>query len=273
MRAPATFLCENCGAHFTIDGSTQTPTCAYCHTQILLPEEVWERFHPKPPPEPPPLPEAARGSKRPLWIALGIALAIASAIAIASFVASRQPRISFYAAAGETCRGRTSTCSLDRGAMLQCGGDDKLALAMACKGPDGCRVSADNDTLSCDETLGDPGDPCERTDGSCSTDHKAELRCQAGRFAVIATCKGPDGCTLTPESGGQLTLSCDDHIADVGDPCFDAERTACSSDHRAFLTCTAQRFAVDHACEGAGGCAVKKNTGTSTVTMTCDTGR
>ena len=138
-----------------------------------------------------------------------------------------------------------------------CGTDDKMAVAGTCKGPNACRAAINGKSISCDVTLADRGDPCNGTDDACSTDHNAELRCQAGHFVVTATCKGPDGCTLTPAKKGEgYTLSCDDHVADVGDPCFDTERTACSSDKKTLLTCTAQRFAVDHACKG--GCTVRR---------------
>jgi hypothetical protein len=174
------------------------------------------------------------------------------------------------AAAGDACNGRRAACAKDGKAELRCAAGDTMAVAGTCKGPNACRPAIDGKIITCDVTLADPGDPCDVTDDACSTDHKAELRCQAGRFAVIATCKGADGCTLTPAPArkhGGYTLSCDDHVADVGDPCFDTERTACSSDKKALLTCTAQRFAVDHACKR--GCAVKKVVGTGNTEMDC----
>lgn len=173
------------------------------------------------------------------------------------------------ASAGEPCGGRRAACSTDKTAQLSCGGDGKMAITATCKGPNGCRVVGGGDSVSCDATLAAAKDPCTTTDSACSTNHKAELRCQAGRYAVIATCKGPDGCTVAPAGNGDgFMLSCDDHVADAGDPCFDTTRTACSSDKSALLTCNAQKFAIDRKCPK--GCSVKKVVGTDRKEMRCD---
>jgi hypothetical protein len=177
-------------------------------------------------------------------------------------------RLDPMATPGEACNGRAAACGRDGKSELTCRSDQTMAVTDTCKGPNGCRATPDGTTLSCDTTYADPKDPCTVKDSSCSTDHRSELRCQGGRYAVVATCKGPDGCTLTPAKGGdEYTLTCDDHIADVGDPCFDATRTACSSDKRSLLACTAQRFAVDRACKKE--CRVKKMVGTSNVAIDC----
>lgn len=68
----------------------------------------------------------------------------------------------------------------------------------------------------------------------------------------------------------QHTLSCDDHIADVGDPCFDSERTACSSDHKSLLTCTEQKYVALRTCKGPKGCTMTKDVGGKTMTVECD---
>ena len=277
-----------------VDGSTPTPTCAYCHSQTALPPTVWATFEQaradaaeqarldaaqrataeraK---------EAAVTEKRTEWVfiigALVVCAIAAGAAALFSAVFGAKDSSSSVsiggaldplANAGDPCNGRKAACSKDNKSNLECGPNDKMVVTTSCKGPNGCRPSADGTSISCDYTLADPKDPCDTTDDACSTDHKSELRCQGGHFAVIATCKGPDACTLTPaKKGAGYTLSCDDHIADVGDPCFDGERTACSSDHKSFLTCTAQKFAVDRACKK--GCTVKKLAGTGNVAMDC----
>lgn len=75
---------------------------------------------------------------------------------------------------------------------------------------------------------------------------------------------------LTVKGGGKKILSCDDHIADVGDPCFDSARTACSTDGKSYLTCVGQKFAVANACAGKGGCKATHLVGTDKTTMACD---
>ncbi len=198
-------------------------------------------------------------------VALGGVVAL---VRVASAPAAKKIPLKPTATAGEPCNGRHAACSVEKNALLVCGPDDKMVVSETCKGPNACNVHPDGTTVSCDTTLADPGDTCTANSSSCSTDHKAELRCQAGHFSVISTCKGPDGCTLTPSAKGSgYTLSCDDHVADVGDPCFDSERAACSSDKTAYLACTKQRFAVDHKCKHA--CTTRKIAGTSNVAMTC----
>jgi hypothetical protein len=269
--SPLNFPCGNCGAHLVVDGSTQTPTCSYCHTQTLLPEEIWTRFHPNVPPAPAVQPTREPEKKNILAWVIGPVIAVAmigGVIALAAFgEATQKPPIGN---AGDACEGRTAACSTDKKANLVCGADDKLVASTSCKGPNGCRVSADGNTITCDYTFADVNDPCDGADDACSTDHKAELACVAGKYAIRATCKGPDGCTLSPAKHGNSTISCDDHIADIGDPCFDGERTACGTDHKSLLTCTAQKYVVDRTCKGPKGCTMTKDIGGKTMTVDCD---
>jgi hypothetical protein len=272
------FDCTNCGAHLAVDGSTRTVTCTYCGTGMMLPEATWLQFHP-PQAAPPLAPQIVLPAfpRTGLVIGLvggGIALlggviAVVVGVVGAAGVSVTSTPLNPIAAAGDPCNGRRAACAKDGKAELLCGTDGKMTLSGTCKGPNACRAAINGKSITCDVTLADRGDPCDVTDDACSTDHKAELRCQAGHFATIATCKGPDGCTLTPAKKGEgYTLSCDDHVADVGDPCFDSERTACSSDKKALLTCTAQRFVVDKACKK--GCTVKKLVGTGNKEMDCN---
>lgn len=275
--APIHFTCANCGAHVLVDGSTQTPTCAYCKTEMLLPEEVWRRFHPFPEPSVPQSAPTGGGRRGILVVALvvtgvamvGVCIAVGGLPAGTAGIAVTSGPPNPIATEGEPCNGRRATCSRDGRAELRCGANDKMTVAQTCKGPNACRATVDGKNLACDTTLADLNDPCNIADDACSADHKVELRCQAGHFAIIATCKGPGGCTLTPsKTGSGYTLSCDDHVADVGDPCFDAERTACSSDRTALLTCTAQRFVVHRACKR--GCMVSKLVGTASTALDCE---
>jgi hypothetical protein len=270
-QTPFNFPCSNCGAHLIVDGSTQTPVCTYCHVQTLLPEDVWRRFHPTPQPVASPTFTRAPEKKSILAFVVGPIIAvvgIGGVIAFAAFSAANQkPPIGN---AGDACEGRTFACSTDKKAELSCGAADKLEVTTSCKGPNGCRVAPDGNSITCDYTSADVKDPCDTTDDACSTDHKSELMCVAGKFSVRATCKGPDGCTLSPAKKGGSTIACDDHIADLGDPCFDGERTACSADHKSLLACTAQKYVVDRACKGPKGCTMTKDIGGKTMTVDCD---
>ena len=277
---PIQFDCGKCGAQLLLDGSTRTPTCSYCNTQSLIPDELWEVFHPpalyKPHPVAPrPLaPEPPRSNF--LALTIGGVVAVAMIAGAVSVVASRSaaptpappaPR-NPIADVGEACAGLQAACTRDGKAQLTCGVDGKLATAESCKGPNGCEVIHGGQSVRCDHTLAEVNDPCTNLDASCSTDHKAELRCVSGHYAVISTCKGVDGCRLAHNKDGDgYTLSCDDHIADVGDPCVDSERTACSSDKKALLTCTAQRFVVHKKCKR--GCTTRKLVGTNNTEMSC----
>ncbi|MEO7112943.1 MAG: hypothetical protein ABI183_21060 [Polyangiaceae bacterium] len=270
-QTPFNFPCSNCGAHLVVDGSTQTPVCTYCHVQMLLPEEVWERFHPKVVPDfvvPTP---RAREKKSILPFVIGplIAVAIIGGL-IGLAIYSEATKLPPIGNAGDACGGRTVACSTDKKANLMCGAGDKLVVSSSCKGPNGCKVSSDSSSITCDYTFADVKDPCDTTDDACSTDHKAELACVAGRYALRATCKGPGGCILATGKHGGSTIACDDHTADLGDPCFDAERTACSTDHKSLLTCTAQKYVVDRACKGPKGCNMTKDIGGKTMTVDCD---
>ena len=284
LAAPILFDCSKCGASLPVDGSTRLVVCVYCRTEMMLPDEIWHEFHPPAPVQAASPASAVPENRRAIVVMSlviagiagvgGLVAAVRAVVGVTTAVSSTSvPRVTLgpidpIAAAGDPCGSRTAACSRDGKAELRCGADGKMTVVGTCKGPNACRASVDAKRITCDVTLADVGDPCDVTGDACSTDHKSEVRCQAGTFAVIATCKGPDGCTLTPEkSGDGYALSCDDHVADVGDPCFDSERTACSSDKKALLTCTAQRFAVHHTCKL--GCTVKKVLGTENKEMDC----
>jgi hypothetical protein len=279
------FPCSNCGAHVSIDGSTQTSTCPYCQNQTLLPLEIWQRFHPEPipvePPAPTPPPVASKfglvvgiiGAVIGVTVAIGVALTgtvAGSVVSIPSIPAmGTASSLQAYASPGDACQGRRAACSTDKTADLVCGPYGKFVVSSTCKGPGGCFPKADGKTITCDTTFADPKDPCSVDDSACSTDHKAEVRCVGGHFKVTATCKGPSGCTVVDKNGGK-TLSCDDHIADVGDPCFDSDRTACGSNGKDYLTCVGQKFAVAHRCTGPAGCKATHIAGTGKTQMDCD---
>ena len=78
------------------------------------------------------------------------------------------------------------------------------------------------------------------------------LRCTRGHFVLASTCKGPGACkTFQNVKDDTTSVSCDENIADVGDPCDPAEQ-ACNSDGKTLLGCDTGKFRIAKSC--AGGC-------------------
>jgi hypothetical protein len=44
--APVVFACPQCQASLPLDGSGRMVTCGYCHANVYLPDELWQRLHP-----------------------------------------------------------------------------------------------------------------------------------------------------------------------------------------------------------------------------------
>ncbi len=83
-----------------------------------------------------------------------------------------------------------ASCTPDAKGLLLCKGG-KMTLAAKCKGMHGCRQKGN--TLECDETIADLGDPCDSSEYegkfACSTDKKTRLVCKGGKFAKERDCK------------------------------------------------------------------------------------
>ncbi|HEX7665326.1 MAG TPA: hypothetical protein VF407_12465 [Polyangiaceae bacterium] len=281
------FPCPRCGASLDVDGSTLTPRCPYCGAETLVPIEIWTRLHPAPAaPSAQASPNADEddplGKKVTGWVlvavvgggilfVVGIGLfSVLTGLGIMIFGPDGPSKPNAIASVGETCNGRQAACSDDKKSDLVCGPNDTFVVGITCKGPGGCSVKPDGKTISCDYSLAGPGDPCDVDDGACAVDHKSELHCVGAKFVVTATCKGPNGCTISPAAGGKKTLSCDDHVADVGDPCFGSDRVACSSDGKSYLSCVGQKFAVEKKCTGPQGCKATHVAGSDKTEMDCD---
>ncbi len=43
---PVRFPCPSCDASLSVDGSSRTVECSYCHTSAYLPDDLWRRLHP-----------------------------------------------------------------------------------------------------------------------------------------------------------------------------------------------------------------------------------
>jgi hypothetical protein len=97
----------------------------------------------------------------------------------------------------------TYSCAVDHQAMLVCDGN-ALAFASSCRGPAGCRVERDAHKVDCDDSVALEGDPCDQPRRiACSADHKAELVCEASRYAKKRDCRRSD-CRLA-----EAELFCD----------------------------------------------------------------
>ena len=120
--------------------------------------------------------------------------------------------------------------------------------------------------VTCDDTIAQLGDGCdEENEVACQVDKKAALECHKNVFTVGETCKGPKGCVVNGEK-----ISCDNDIADTGDPChFDGDY-ACSSDNKMAFKCTAKVMTPLNSCRGDKGCRVVELAAEHKVEFICD---
>jgi len=139
-----------------------------------------------------------------------------------------------------------------------------------CRGPTGCRAG-DHEDAQCDDDVAIEGDRCQLTSigesHACTTDFTRVVECKNGeRFVVRSTCRGPAGCTVTGRR-----ISCDETIADVGDPCqpTGADDYSCSSDGKSETRCDAASATVVHSqdCRGPRACGVDHDTVRCDVTV------
>ena len=93
------------------------------------------------------------------------------------------------------------------------------------------------------------GAKCKPGESTCNGKDSA-LACHDGKLEAVA-CRGPLGCTKVQEHA-----SCDDSIADVGDPCMGIteEEYACSVDKKRALLCNGKKFERFLECRGTAGC-------------------
>ena len=98
-----------------------------------------------------------------------------------------------------------------------------------------------------------PGKPCKKVGAYICTDPATALYCNAGVLQAIP-CKGTRGC-----SGGAVSPSCDDDLAQEGDACMATtnENYACSTDHKKMLLCKDGKYAMKRKCGGPSACEVK----------------
>ncbi|HEX4339053.1 MAG TPA: hypothetical protein VH062_24265 [Polyangiaceae bacterium] len=92
-------------------------------------------------------------------------------------------------------------CSTDEEGTATCIGTDRRITCRGgkqtidfCRGEKGCR--SEFGTIRCDQTRGEPNDPCSGQTHACSGDGKAVLACNGGKLAFVANCPGDSGCTI-----------------------------------------------------------------------------
>ncbi len=113
--------------------------------------------------------------------------------------------------------------------------DGRYGLWRACRGPDGCKVEGGRN-VRCDNTLGEPGDPCVAAGSyACSVDRQTMLACDGKTLQAASSCRGPGGCKAERDA---RRVDCDDAVALLSDPCDQEGRIACAVDHKAELFCS-----------------------------------
>jgi hypothetical protein len=94
---------------------------------------------------------------------------------------------------GDPCAQKgTYACSTDRTAMLTCDGGALFA-ATSCRGSAGCVIERESNRVDCDDAVALEGDPCDQPRRiACSLDRKAELVCDANKYAKKRGCLRSD---------------------------------------------------------------------------------
>lgn len=132
---------------------------------------------------------------------------------------------------------------------------DGAIQALSCRGPGGCLI--DGPRVSCDTSLGAPGDACDEGKKACSVDGDAVLECRGKKLLELYRCRGEHGCASV--SG---RLECDITVAALGDACSPGSEghVACSPDAARTLICRKGRFEDDGACKAGTRCLVEGTT-------------
>lgn len=143
-------------------------------------------------------------------------------------------------------------CSDDGRVMARC--ERGMIVVRPCEGPEACSELA-NGKITCDGSVGTVGAPCGFEGLSCAKDGKTSLRCDGGKLAKDAECRGPAGCKSFNEGDG-WRVECDRSVAMPGDACPSAG-AACSPDGASFLRCEGGVFVTSLLCRGKDACAQK----------------
>jgi len=152
--------------------------------------------------------------------------------------------------AGGKCKPGEAVCA-NKSIALNCT-SGKLT-EVACRGPVGCTTFQEH--ANCDNSIASEGESCMgETDEeyACSVDKKRALICKGGKFERYLECRGKGGCSLL---GHQV--SCDNSVAEKGDPCKVQGASACTENQKEMLVCTDGRFGHYRHCRGQAGCYSK----------------
>lgn len=104
-------------------------------------------------------------------------------------------------------------CKTDRSSFMKCV-HGNFQITNSCRGPKKCTVTEkpeeNKEHFECDDSLTEPGDPCEEEgEESCSIDRKELHACKANKVIVEKPCPGPGGCTLTATKSRMSHFQCD----------------------------------------------------------------
>jgi hypothetical protein len=161
------------------------------------------------------------------------------------------------AASGDACPTNPPldyACTADRQVALVCE-HGRFGVWRNCRGPEGCTVEGGRN-VRCDTTLGEAGDPCAQAGTyACSVDRKTMLSCDGKSLSPASSCRGPDGCRVERET---RKVSCDDAVAQEGDPCDQEGRIACAVDLKAELSCQKGHYVKKRDCRRSD-CQVEGN--------------
>jgi hypothetical protein len=162
---------------------------------------------------------------------------------------------------GDKCSPGQAAC-LDPTTGLFCNGGKMTT--MTCKGSQGC-VKQGSSVL-CDNSVASEKDGCnEKGDVACALDKKAALECKDSAFALAETCKGVGGCQIKQDK-----ITCDNDIADPGDPCHFLNDYACTSDKQLVLRCDANKMTPLNSCRGPRSCRVIELPQEKKIEFFCD---
>jgi hypothetical protein len=149
---------------------------------------------------------------------------------------------------GDACKNPKEASCADSTSALVC--HDKVWTKLGCRGAKGCK--AEGAAVECDESLAQTGEFCDLEDNvTCSTDKRAQLRCERGQWRLDSTCRGTEGCVSAAE-----TVKCDDSVAAAEDRCFKEGHHTCSPDRLSVLVCKSRSFVLAETCR-APSCSIK----------------
>jgi hypothetical protein len=152
---------------------------------------------------------------------------------------------------GGTCKAGKDTC-LDPKVALHCGKESKY-VEVKCGGPLGCLKLGTH--MSCDTSIAEIDAPCfseSEDDFACTPNKKKAVVCKDSKFQLSLECRGPKGCSMVGKS-----MSCDNTIAEKGDPCSKPGNYACSVDSKNMFICKDGKWDVWRYCRGRDACQVK----------------